>query len=215
MKRVSLLLLLVLPGACHSSGSTDAEANADDYFYDCEDAKKPASLNVFATDEAYRTFLDKIAATGVMKDDNQAPKLSSPMADATLSLAAPPTFTFSSGMALRLPATPARPSVHRRSRWAWVKDLFSLEGTAWAHCPNVTGSLYLLQLTPVGDTHAAYTALSSVTSFTPNADVWKAKLGGQSGKKVTLTLARGVFSMGEIQLGPFVASQDVSFTVGP
>jgi hypothetical protein len=210
--------LLVLPtGACHKSSTTDEGANADDYFYDCEATNKPASLNVFATDEAYRTFLDKIAATGVMKDDTQGPKLSAPMADATLSIASPSMFTFSSGMAIRTVPAPLQPHApaHHRSRWAWAKDLFSIEGTAWAHCPNVTGSLYLLQLTPVGDTTAAYTALTSVTSFTPTADVWKTKLQALSGKKVTLTLARGVFSMGEIQLGPFVASQDVSFTVGP
>jgi hypothetical protein len=220
MKRPSVLalLLLILPaGACHKSSSGgDDGANADDYFYDCEDTKKPAELTVYATDEAYRTFLDKIAASGLTKDDAQAAKLTAPAAGATLSLAAPPAFTFTSGMALRpTPVTPVPHPNRHRSRWAWVKDLFSIEGTAWAHCPNVTGSLYLLQLKEMGSDAAAYTALASVTTFTPTADVWKSKLAPLVGKKVTATLARGVFSTGEIQLGPFVATQDTSFTVGP
>jgi hypothetical protein len=220
MKRMSLLLLLVLPvGACHGTSSDgDEGANADEYFYDCEDAKKPDGLTVYATDEAYRTFVDKISATGLKKDDAQAPKLLIPMAGSTLSIAHPAGFTFTSAMAARTPAAapvPTHTPARRRSRWAWVKDLFSIEGTAWAHCPNVTGSLFLLQLKESGKDQAAYSALTSVTSFMPAADVWKTKLTPLMGKKVTLTLARGVFAMGEIQLGPFVASQDVSFTVGP
>ena len=45
---------------------------------------------------------------------------------------------------------------------------------------------------PAGEKAPAYTALASVNKFTPRAAVWKEKLGGLSGKKVTVTLARGV-----------------------
>jgi hypothetical protein len=110
---------------------------------------------------------------------------------------------------------PGRAAPTRRSRWAWLKNALSIEGTAWAHCPNVSGSLYLVQLTGEGKTDAAYTALASVPSFTPSKEAWKTKLQPLSGKKVTLTLARGIFSMGHLELGPFVATKDISFTVGP
>jgi hypothetical protein len=216
MTRLALpLTLLVLASACHKD-STEEEANADEYFYQCGDSKRPASLTVFATDEVYREFLDRVAATGFMKSDAQAPQLTTPAPGGTLSIAAPPAFTFTAGMTLRTKDAapqPGRPP--RRSRWAWVKDAFTLERKAWAHCPNVTGTVYLLQLTAEGQKDPAYQALASVVSFTPDATVWKDKMQGLSGKKVTLTLARGVFSMGHLELGPFIPEKDITFTVGP
>ena len=79
----------------------------------------------------------------------------------------------------------------------------------------MTGPLFLVQLTAEGEKDAAYTALASVNSFIPDAAVWKAKLQPLSGKKVKLTLARAQFSMGHVQLGPFVSTKDLTFTVGP
>jgi len=208
------LTLLVLAGACHKDDPE--EANADEYFYQCGDSKRPAGLTVFATDEVYREFIDRVTATGFMKNDAQAPQLTTPAAGGTLSIAAPPAFSFTAGMVLRTPdAAPLPPLPPRRSRWAWLKEALSFEGTAWAHCPAVTGTIYLLQLTPEGQKDPAYQALASVLSFTPDATVWKTQLQALSGKKVTLTLARGVFSMGKLQLGPFIADKDVTFTVGP
>jgi hypothetical protein len=209
-------LALVLAGACHKDDPE--EANADEYFYQCGDSKRPAGLTVFATDEVYREFIDRVTASGFMKSDAQAPQLMTPTAGGTLSIAAPPTFGFTAGMVREdagphwrvAPGLPAR-----RPAWAWLKEALSFEGTAWAHCPAVTGTIYLLQLTPQGAKEPAYQALASVLSFTPDATTWKSKLAGLSGKKVTLTLARGVFSMGKLQLGPFIADKDVTFTVGP
>src|SRR5262249_50962692 len=60
MTRLALpLTLLVLTGACHKD-TEEAEANADEYFYQCGDSKAPSGLTVFATDEVYREFLDQI-----------------------------------------------------------------------------------------------------------------------------------------------------------
>jgi len=208
------LALLVLAGACHKDDPE--EANADEYFYQCGDSKRPAALTVFATDEVYREFIDRATASGFQKSDAQAPALMTPTAGGTLSIAAPPMFSFTAGMVLRTRDAAPQPRVSpHRARWAWLKEALSLEGTAWAHCPNVTGTVYLLELTAEGQKDPAYQALASVVSFTPDATVWKDKLQGLSGKKVTLTLARGVFSMGHLELGPFVADKDVSFTVGP
>jgi hypothetical protein len=209
------LALLVLAGACHKDDPE--EANADEYFYQCGDSKRPAALTVFATDEVYREFIDRATASGFQKSDAQAPALMTPTAGGTLSIAAPPMFSFTAGMvrndAAPSPFTPRLPA--RRSAWARLKEALSFEGTAWAHCPAVTGTIYLLQLTPEGQKEPAYEALASVLSFTPDANTWKTLLQPLSGKKVTLTLARGVFSQGQLQLGPFVADKDVSFTVGP
>jgi len=213
MKRPALpLAVLLLAFTCGKESAE--EPGASEYFYDCEDAKKPASLTVYATDEAYREFQDKVAASGFKKDSAQAPQVMTPAADSTVSLASPPAFSFTAGMVLRtrgvVPGAPPR----RTSRWAWLKSALSLEGTAWAHCPTVTGPLYLVQVGEAGKA-PAYTALASVTSFTPDPAVWKEKLQALSGKKVTLTVARGVFSMGTLQLGPFVADKDLTLTVGP
>jgi hypothetical protein len=219
MNRAGLSVLLALcAGACSSHG--EEEANADDYFYDCRDMNRPAGLTVYATDEAYREFLDRITAVGLTKDDAQSPQLLFPAPDGTLSLASPPMFSYSEATSAarieRRAPTPTPPRARRaRARLAWLKELFSLEGTAWAHCPTVTGPLYLLQLTEVGQTNPAYTALASVTSFTPTKDKWSARLQSLSGKKVKLTLARGVFSTGHLELGPFVSTKEITFTVGP
>jgi hypothetical protein len=96
-----------------------------------------------------------------------------------------------------------------------LRASFTLERQAWAHCPNVTGPLYLLQLTAAGETEPVYTALAAVKSFTPTASVWTPQLEPLVGRKITLTLARGVFNMGHVERGPFVASKSVTFTVGP
>jgi hypothetical protein len=215
MTRLALpLTLILLAGACKSS--TEEEANADEYFYQCGDSKRPDGLTVFATDEAYREFIDRVTAVGFMKSDGQAPTLMTPAPDSTVSAAAPPSISFTAGMVLRTKDAAPQPRQQRRqSRWAWLKDAFTLERKAWAHCPNVTGTLYLLQLTAPGEKEPAYQALASVLTFTPDATVWKSKLQPLNGKKLALTLARGVFSMGHLELGPFVSSKDITLTVGP
>jgi hypothetical protein len=211
--QLALPLALLMLGACHKDDPE--EANADEYFYQCGDSKRPPSLTVFATDEVYREFIDRVTATGFMKSDAQAPQLMTPTAGGTLSAATPPAFSYTAGMVLKdavpHPRLPPRP----RSRWARLKEALSFEGTAWAHCPNVTGTVYLLQLTAEGQKEPAYQALASVLTFTPDAAVWKSKLQPRNGKKLALTLARGVFSMGHLELGPFVSSKDITLTVGP
>lgn len=209
-----LFLLGSLASACHGHSDDEEGAGADEYFYSCENA--PAGVTIFATDEAYRVFVDKIAATGLVTDDTQAAQLTAPAADSTLSAATPPQFAFTAGTAALDRAAPARVRVcpSRRSTWARIWDRLSPIGTAWAHCPNVTGQLYLFQLTADGATAPAYSALLSVSTFTPTAAPWKKALAPLVGKKMKLTLARGVFSMGQIQLGPFVGATPVTFTVG-
>jgi hypothetical protein len=207
-------LALALAG-CHDHDHDD-EPTADEFFFDCESS--PAGATVFATDEAFVEFVNKEAANGLTKDDAQAPKLTSPAAGGTISAATPPMFTFMNMPTARLDARPGRrtgPCPVRRSRWAAARAFFSLEGTAYAHCPAVSGENFLFRLTKEGDSKPLYTALLSVTSFTPSAAKWNKALAGRSGQTVTLTLARAVLSKGTITNGPFVPATAIKFTVGP
>jgi hypothetical protein len=213
----SIALASVVAAGCHSHDDEGGN-NADEYFYDCESTSKPAALTVFATDEAYREFLDKVVARGLKVDEGQAAQLTAPAAGATLSAGTPPTFTFTDG-GVGADAGRSRPGgmvcPPRRSRWARLWDALSFEGTAWAHCPAVTGTLYLVQVTEEGGQDPAWASLASVTSFTPTAATWKAKLMPLVGKKVKVTLARGVFSQGRLESGPFVRSEPMMFSVVP
>jgi hypothetical protein len=209
------LCLLVAVGAAACSSHQPSQANADEYFYDCEDPKRPAGLTIYATDEAYRNFSDTVLATGYKPNDAASAQIITPAPDATLSLAVPPTFSFTAGMMARsmpsnAPLPPRRPTL-----WQQFRQALTFERKAWAHCEAVNGTLYLIELQASRGEAPVYSALSSVLSFTPGAEVWKNKLGALSGQKVSLTLARGVFVKGQLMLGPFVATKDVSFTIGP
>jgi hypothetical protein len=215
MKRL-LILIVLSTAACSSSGSSPDEANADEYFYQCHDSSLPPGLTVYATDEAYRTFLDAISAGLEKPNDGKAAQLTAPMPDTTLSISMPPAFAFTPGEASNDRA-PFGPAPARRSRWARFKAVLSLEGTAWAHCPNVSGAIFLLQIgTGAGASFTpAYTALASQPMFTPGAQTWQAKLGALSGQKVTVKLARAQFTEGRITGGPYTSTHDLSFTVVP
>lgn len=215
MKALCLLSALGLVGAAGCHTHEHGVVNADEYFYDCEDPKRPPTLTIYATDEAYRAVSDTVRATGLKPDDLQSAQIITPAPDATISLAAPPLFSFTSGMVLRstppnAPLPPRRPTF-----WQQLKQSLTLERRAWAHCEAVNGTLYLVELQAARGEAPVYSALSSVLSFTPGAEVWKNKLAPLSGKKVSLTLARAVLAKGQVQLGPFISTREVSFTVGP
>jgi hypothetical protein len=216
MKRLLAILVVLSSGACSSSGSSPGEANADEYFYQCGDSNKPPELTTYATDEAYRTFLDAISAGLQKQNDGKAAQLTMPMAGSMLSLSKPPSFVFTPGQASN-DGAPFGPTRTRRSRWARLKQALSVEGTAWAHCPNITGAIFLLQIGTGTDAAftAAYTALASQPMFTPGAATWQAKMGPLSGKQVTLRLARAQFTEGRVTGGPYVSTHDLSFTVVP
>jgi hypothetical protein len=215
--RPLLLVLLAAPllGACddHDHGET---SDVNEYFYDCEDPGRPAALDVFATDESLRALLDKESAGAIKTQDEAAAHLTAP--DIGLSAATPPTFviqppaTSAAGAPAPFGVPPARA---RRSFWRRTWQALAPIGTAHAHCKPVTGDNYLLRLTKEGDSKPAYAVLSSVTSFTPNANVWKAAMNGRAGQKLKLTLIRAGYSGGTITSGPFVPATMTTFTVAP
>jgi hypothetical protein len=79
----------------------------------------------------------------------------------------------------------------------------------------VSGVNYLFRFEDPESKAAIYTAVLSVTSFTPNAAKWSAKLAGRQGQPIQLTLMRAVFTAGTITDGPFVATTKTTYTVGP
>lgn len=208
---------LSLPVAsCSHDHDHGASAEVDEYFYDCEDPKRPPTLTVFATDESLVKMLEKEDAGGIVTKDEEAATLLAPASGATLSLASPPTFMVmppatSASLERRLPGPAAWP---RRSLLRRALTWLSPIGTAWAHCTPVTGDNYLVRLSGA-DNKQIYAALASVPAFTPGADAWKKALTGQSGQTLHLTLLRASYTGGTITAGPFVASKSTTFSVGP
>jgi hypothetical protein len=213
MKTATLLLSCLLLAACdkHEEAGDDA-----DYFYSCDDA--PGGVSVYATDESFRAILDKETAGEVMAKDAEAATLMSPASGATLSPSTPPTFVLTTPVARLSPgaAPPEGPSARPRRRPLWRRALTWLSpvGTAWAHCPGVTGDNFLFRLERAGEAKPAYTALVSVTSFTPRAEAWKRALNGRAGQTLTVKVIRAGFTGGRVTSGPFQSTQAVTFTVG-
>lgn len=216
-RRAFLLLAPALAAglaACNGHGH-DTGPKADEYVIDCE----TADGGVGVSDEDFQAFVNAEAAGQVM---NAPPEklsvLTAPAPGATLSIAAPPTFTFSPAMA-EGGAVPRRQSkIDRHCRMPTKEEgrsrLFQLaqaiaadlvlERRAEAHCAPTSGEKYLLRLGSASE--AAYTAMLSVTMFRPDAAKWSQALSGFRGQTLTMTVARAVFSGDLISDGPYVAA---------
>ena len=66
-----------------------------------------------------------------------------------------------------------------------------------------------------GETAAVYSAMLSLTSFTPDATIWKKAMAGRQGQTLTLTIERAVFFRGDINQGPYLQPLPYPFVVGP
>ena len=194
----------------------------DEYYVNCDGA--PAG-QPFVSDESYTKFVEAESAGTVMPSACEAPVLTSPSPGSVLD--SPPTFVFSPRQdpcpqATRAPEPAAKVAARkpksRRFEFATVtrvlRGLVPI-GTAYAHCPAVSGENYLLQLTAAGEVEPFYVALLSVTTFTPNADRWRAAVAGRNGKQVTVTIQRALFVGGLVMEGPYVQTQPFAFTLAP
>jgi hypothetical protein len=77
----------------------------------------------------------------------------------------------------------------------------------------VSGDNYLVRL--IDQDVAIYTALLSVTAFTPGTAVWRRALDGRIDHGATVTIERVTFSAGAVTAGPYVATSAPTFSVGP
>jgi hypothetical protein len=190
-----------------SGGGGDAAVEADEYVQPCQEG----ATGRFASDEAFVTFVEREAAGAWTTGNPDAPRLASPAAGATLSASTPPVVRLELPMAAApgaggAPAACAAPRP-RRGLARWLSPI----GVAHAHC-RVSGDLFLLRLSHQGK--PVYTAVLSVTSFTPRAETWRAKLAGREGQTLDLALVRATFSNNRIEAGPHAAPA-ATFTVGP
>lgn len=218
-----VLVAAVIPwaGACHSHGGGP---EADEYNVDCE---MPAGAVLTASDEDFRAFIDAEKAGAVKTTPAESlPRIAAPEAGASVSATSPPTFTLVPRSSLAASArgsvsaeeTRARVRTPRppreRSLWHRIRAGLTLERKAYAHCPASSGEKYLLRVTSSSG-EAIYTAVLTVTTFTPRAEVWSSRLSAHKGATVTVTLLRATFADAEIGEGPYAASPATTLTVGP
>ena len=84
---------------------------------------------------------------------------------------------------------------------------------AQAHCGAISGTNYYLKVLPPGGTTPIYSAMLSVTSFTPDSAKWQKAMSGRNGQTVTVVIERAVFLKGDMNDGPY--STQATFSVGP
>jgi hypothetical protein len=149
-----------------------------------------------------------------------APELVAPAATDKLSAQTPPNIVFND-VAANCAATPIRPRTGLRKvprqqpAFSRVMEaaLARVTTDAQAHCGAITGINYYFKVLPQGSTTPLYTAMLSLTQFTPDATKWQKAMSGRNGQTVTVVIERAVFLKGDINQGPF--AMQATFTVGP
>jgi hypothetical protein len=215
MRRTLVTVLLLASLGCSNHAGT---SSADEYIYDCA-----VNASQFASDENYVKMVEAEAARRVVSDPCKSPELFAPDPSVRLSPGAPPTFIFNPThtCAANRSSSPVRGCSMKKKQPvpAWLSALkFGanlLEGTAEAHCGAMTGENYLLRVTRTSDSTSLYTAMLSVTSFSPDAAIWRRALSGRNGQAVSVTVLRAVFLRGSINEGPYSQPQPYSFSIAP
>jgi hypothetical protein len=213
MKRLACALSLALC-SCSSSNPPDEPA-ADEYFVDCTGTDAGEGVT---SDENLGAFINAEAAGKVTDDNCKAPQLTAPAVGTTLSVQTPPALKFNDS---GCPTTPIRPRsglrkvprqqpVYSRTMEA---VLARVSGEAQAHCGAISGPNYYLKVMPPNGTTPLYTAMLSMTSFTPDAAKWRKALSGHNGQTVSIVIEGAFFLRGDINQGPYRAQS--TFTVGP
>jgi hypothetical protein len=206
-----LFSILLIGPSCGSGGSSEKPPAVDELIYDCEN--RPSGISTLATDESFMAIVNAEAARGLTRDDGKAPALSAPAAGSRLSVTAPPRFEWRATLASAARAAPfdgCRREAPRRRGWSEALRALSPVGVAHAHCEAVTGENFVFRLEAAG--RPLYTAILSVTAFTPDAAKWSKATGGHVGESVTLTLARAYLAQGAVIEGPYVGAP-VTFTL--
>lgn len=212
MLRRSSLIALLLLCACPKPAP-----EADEFIVNCEGA---ATGTAVTSDESFTSFIEAEAAGRAVKDPCKSPELLSPTVG-PLDRSTPPIFSFrpshaSCALPVRSPgALGCRARPQRPSAAAVLGELARslVEGTAYAHCAAVTGENYLFRIHFGDADEPAYTAMLSVTSFTPDRAIWERAISSHAGQTAQLTIERGVFLRGDLNEGPYVQSEPYTLTV--
>lgn len=155
-----------------------------------------------ATDEAYLSMVD--AESRATADAMKAPQL---QVTEGMQFPSSPVPTFRWTSTLTASATPpprAAPSS------PWYREL--LYGSAWAHLPPVTGSVFWFKIAVPGEL-CPVELLSTRTEWTPTAEIWT-KLGKGSGPR-TVTAQSAYLTENRITEGPFKMPSAITFSVSP
>lgn len=209
-------VLLVL--SC-KGGTNSTSGGPSEFIVACENA---AAGVVAATDETYTKFVEAESARRLLSDPCKSPELTSPSESDGLRSGQPPTFSFrpahsvcllkSTTNAGRLACNARRGKVGFFGVARFLGDL--LIPSAHAHCPAVSGENYYLKIVTDQST-VIYSAILSVTSFTPDAAIWASAFRGQTNRRVNLTIERGIFLRGDLIEGPYVQPRAYSFQINP
>lgn len=189
-------------------GEQQPPREPDEYVIECG---APDAGSNAAADETWVKFEEARSGGKLVVDDCRAPVLTSPASGDALDPDSPPVISFNPAAAACTASLPrcgpaGRPSVLSQA-------LGLLISTAHAHCTGATGENYLLELRPEGADNAAYSALLSITSYTPQRDAWKAALDPLRGQKVVLKIQRAEMFRGSLKDGPYVQAAGFSFDV--
>lgn len=216
--RIAILATAAAASVATCGDDHSAPANVDEVINSCEGL--PAG-QPFASDESWTKFVEAEAAGRLTSEDCRSPALTVPAPGSTVDRNMPPTITFTGTQPACAQARgegrgPAQACSRKpgAGRLGHLWKLISPIGVAHAHCPAVDGPNYLLRIADSAD-KTIYTALLSVTSFTPKADVWRKAMSGRGGQTVRVTIQRGMFVRGNIMEGPFVQKQPFTLTVAP
>jgi hypothetical protein len=215
MKRLACVALALC--ACSSGNSTDEGPQADEYFVDC--AGTDAGTGV-TSDENFAAFINAEASNRVKNERCNSPELTSPATSDKLSVQTPPSIVFND-VPLSCAAAPIRPRTgfrrvpRQQPGYSRVIEavLARMTTDAQAHCGAISGTNYYFKVLPQGSTTPLYTAMLSVTQFTPDAAKWQKAMSGRNGQTVTVVIERAIFLKGDINQGPF--AMQANFTVGP
>ena len=212
-----MVLLGLVTSACGSK--TSGVADADEYIVNCD----AADGGTGTSDENHTKFIEADSAGTVVADGCRSPLLSTPAVGTKLDPLQPPVFTFSAfhptcalhrQRGVRFGCLQRQPGQPGWSR-ALESALALVVKPAEAHCAAITGENYFFRLMHAGETTAVYSAMLSVTSFTPDAAVWKKAMAGRQGQTLSLTIERAFFFRGDINQGPYVQPVPYPFVVGP
>ncbi len=154
-----------------------------------------------ATDEAWRTMVDGEARATA---DAKAPSFTAPTEAQTFTATdSPPVVSWTSPLALA-PRSPSNVVPASRTAWARVLGVLGslVEGTAEAHLPPITGSVYFLHFDIAGRT-CPYNVLTTNLDWQIDAAGWAAMKAATPRSAISIRIVSAYLTENRITEGPF------------